>query len=116
MRLYETNIGTHAAHSHPYTRPQAAAAAVKPPQTAKTSGGVQGNPQSKIYHLPGCPGYKRSSPTTVVTFPTEAAARQAGYRKAKNCSRGTSRGAATVVQSSMRAVPAGDAVRFLLTR
>ena len=39
----------------------------------------------KIYHLPGCPGYESRTPTTVLTFPTEDAAQQAGYRKAKNC-------------------------------
>jgi phosphatidylserine/phosphatidylglycerophosphate/cardiolipin synthase-like enzyme len=85
VHVYETNIGTHAAHSRPYTRQNTAAAAVQTPQTAKTSGVVQGNPQSKLYHLPGCPGYNRSSLTTVAPFPTEAAALKAGYRKAKNC-------------------------------
>lgn len=75
VRLYETNIATHAAHARPYTRPKAAA----------TEGPVQGNPQSKIYHVPGCPGYGSVSHTNRVTFATEAAARTAGYRKAKNC-------------------------------
>jgi phosphatidylserine/phosphatidylglycerophosphate/cardiolipin synthase-like enzyme len=83
VRIYETNIGTHAAHSRPYTA-NTAAAAVQTPQTMKTSGVMQGNPQSKLYHLPGCPGYNRSSPTTVVTFLTGPAALKAGYRKAKN--------------------------------
>jgi phosphatidylserine/phosphatidylglycerophosphate/cardiolipin synthase-like enzyme len=85
VRIYETNIGTHAAHSRPYTRQNTAAAAVKSPQPVKTSGVMQGNPQSKIYHLLGCPGYKSRTPTTVITFLTEDAAQQAGYRKAKNC-------------------------------
>jgi phosphatidylserine/phosphatidylglycerophosphate/cardiolipin synthase-like enzyme len=84
VRIYEANIGSHAAHSRPYTRQIAAAAASVPP--ASTARGlVQGNPQSKIYHLPGCPGYGRSSPANRVTFPTEAAAKKAGYRKAENC-------------------------------
>jgi phosphatidylserine/phosphatidylglycerophosphate/cardiolipin synthase-like enzyme len=78
VRIYETNIATHAAHARPYTRPRAAAA-------TSPSGAVQGNPQSKIYHLPGCPDYKHPRPPTVITFANEAAAQKAGYRKAKNC-------------------------------
>jgi hypothetical protein len=77
VRLYEVNIGTHAAHARPYTR-QRAATATSP------SGVVRGNSESKIYHLPGCPGSKSSRPTNVVAFANEAAARNAGYRKAKN--------------------------------
>ena len=46
---------------------------------------IQGNSQSKIYHLPLCPGYGRVSGAHLVTFATEAAAKSAGYRKAKNC-------------------------------
>jgi phosphatidylserine/phosphatidylglycerophosphate/cardiolipin synthase-like enzyme len=85
VRLYETNIATHAAHSRPYTRSTAAAATQPVPPPPATRGLVRGNAQSKIYHLPGCPGYDRSSPTNLVTFPTEAAAQKAGYRKAQNC-------------------------------
>jgi len=39
----------------------------------------------KIYHLPVCPGYAGMNPASLITFPTEAEAQQAGYRKAKNC-------------------------------
>jgi phosphatidylserine/phosphatidylglycerophosphate/cardiolipin synthase-like enzyme len=85
VRLYEANIGAHAVHSRPYTRHVAAAATPPVPQSSTTHGPGQGNPQSKIYHLPGCPGYGRSSPANRVTFPTEAAAKKAGYRKAENC-------------------------------
>jgi hypothetical protein len=85
VHLYETNLGTHAAHARPYARPQGAAAPRTPPLPARPHGVVHGNPQSKIYHLPGCPGYESRTPTTVLTFPTEDAAQQAGYRKAKNC-------------------------------
>jgi len=41
--------------------------------------------KSKIYHLPDCPGYAGMNPASVVVFANEAAAEQAGYRKAKNC-------------------------------
>ena len=46
---------------------------------------VRGNKKSKIYHLPDCPGFTAVSPANIVTFASEAAAEQAGYRKAKNC-------------------------------
>jgi deoxyribonuclease-1 len=49
-------------------------------------GDLRGNKNSKIYHLPGCPGYAGMQPTSLVTFGSEAEAQQAGYRKAKNCS------------------------------
>jgi len=39
----------------------------------------------KIYRLPSCPGYEAMSPASIVTFPSEAEAQQAGYRKAKHC-------------------------------
>jgi micrococcal nuclease len=49
------------------------------------SGEVHGTRNTKVYHLPDCPGYHRMKPTNLVTFVTEAEAQQAGYRKAKNC-------------------------------
>jgi phosphatidylserine/phosphatidylglycerophosphate/cardiolipin synthase-like enzyme len=85
IRLYETNIATHVAHSKPYARQQAVTAGTSSRQAIKSTGVVQGNPQSKIYHLPGCPDYKSLKPSNVVTFATEAAAQKAGYQKAKNC-------------------------------
>ena len=48
-------------------------------------GQVHGNSRSKVYHLPGCPGYTGMQSTSRVTFGTESDAQQAGYRKAKNC-------------------------------
>jgi deoxyribonuclease-1 len=56
--------------------------------TATSAGGngqVHGNKNSKVYHLPTCPEYAGMNPASRVTFPTEAEAQQAGYRKAKNC-------------------------------
>jgi len=93
-KVYEANILAYAAHSHPYQRTTAGGAqgrkssAAVASQESQGSGGVgaiKGNPKSKIYHLPTCPGYDRVNPATVVTFVNEEAARHAGYRKAKNC-------------------------------
>jgi Metal binding domain of Ada len=49
------------------------------------SGQIVGNKNSRIYHLPGCPGYNSVSAANRVTFRTSAEAEEAGYRKAKNC-------------------------------
>lgn len=55
---------------------------------AKVDGGkIRANPKSKVYHLPGCPGYGRLSPDLMLVFKNEQDARQAGYRKAENCRR-----------------------------
>jgi nuclease-like protein len=62
----------------------ASAPAARP--TARTGPGkIKGNPDSKIYHLTGCPNYASLSKEHTVWFATEAAAQQAGYHKAKNC-------------------------------
>src|SRR5262249_471463 len=57
------------------------------PATAANTpeGAIQGNRQSKIYHLPSCPNYATVTDKNVVLFATEVNARKAGYRKAKNC-------------------------------
>lgn len=55
------------------------------PSSAPSATLIKGNRNSKVYHLPGCPGYNRSKPENVVIFATEQDARQGGYRKAKNC-------------------------------
>jgi micrococcal nuclease len=47
--------------------------------------GIHGNTHSKIYHLPTCPDYSKLSEKNIIVFATEAEARKAGYRKAKNC-------------------------------
>jgi deoxyribonuclease-1 len=46
---------------------------------------IRGNRRSKIYHLPSCPDYARLSVENTMLFASEADARRAGYRKAKNC-------------------------------
>lgn len=54
---------------------------------AASSGGIRGNRNSKIYHLPkGCPSYNAVSPKNRVAFDTVAEAKAAGYRQARNCS------------------------------
>jgi endonuclease YncB( thermonuclease family) len=52
---------------------------------APASGGIIGNRNSKIYHLPHCPDYNKVSERNRVPFKTEAEAQAAGYRKARNC-------------------------------
>lgn len=49
-----------------------------------TQGKIKGNKKSKIYHVPGGASYNRISVKNVVYFNSEADARAAGYRKAKN--------------------------------
>ena len=46
---------------------------------------VRGNSNSKVYHLPNCPSYDAMKPQNRVGFASEAEAKSAGYRKAKNC-------------------------------
>jgi len=53
--------------------------------SATADGAVHGTRNTRVYHLPGCPGYEQMKPTNRVLFATEAEAQQAGYRKAKNC-------------------------------
>jgi endonuclease YncB( thermonuclease family) len=55
------------------------------PATLADAGEVRGNRHSKVYRVPGCKGYAEMKPASVVPFPTEEAAQQAGYRKAKAC-------------------------------
>jgi hypothetical protein len=86
VKAYEANIQMHAGHSYPYGRQ----ASVSPAGTVTAThvggnGKVLGNKNSKVYHLPNCPGYTGMNPASRITFPTEAEAQQAGYRKAKNC-------------------------------
>ena len=47
---------------------------------------IRGNKNSLVYHLPtGCPSYDLVSPSNIVEFMTEAAANDAGFRRAGNC-------------------------------
>src|SRR5438309_1156115 len=76
VHAYEANLQRHAAHSHPYRRAAA-------PTPATTAGEVHGNRKSKVYRVPGCKGFSSMTPASLVPFATEAAAQQAGYRRAK---------------------------------
>ncbi|TLX65053.1 deoxyribonuclease I [Stutzerimonas nosocomialis] len=50
------------------------------------TGGIIGNRNSKVYHLPqGCPSYGKVTPKNQVMFGTESEAAAAGYRRADNC-------------------------------
>lgn len=46
---------------------------------------IKGNRISHIYHLSNCPNYDDISDTNIIWFATEQDARNAGFRKAKNC-------------------------------
>ena len=81
VQAYDAHIQAHAAHAHPYTRPGAQAPAATAP-----AGAVQGNQRSKFYRVPGCQRYAAMTSASVVSFPSETAAQQAGYRKAQDCS------------------------------
>ena len=61
------------------------AAPTETPPVSASDGSVRGNKRSKVYHLAGCPGFDTMSAANILTFPSEAEAQQAGYRKAKNC-------------------------------
>jgi methylphosphotriester-DNA--protein-cysteine methyltransferase len=64
-------------------------------KTETATGDVIGNKNSKIYHLPGCPGYKTVSEKNQVVFKSAAEAEAAGYTKAKNCNAGESKTSTT---------------------
>jgi phosphatidylserine/phosphatidylglycerophosphate/cardiolipin synthase-like enzyme len=85
VKAYEQNIRTHAAHSHPSGRQASVSSAGIPETMTSKNDDIHSNKHSKIYHLPGCPGYAGMQPTSLVTFGSEAEAQQTGYRKAKNC-------------------------------
>ena len=81
VQAYEANIQAHAAHSQPYSRPGTQAPAATAP-----SGAVRGNQRSKVYRVPSCHRYAAMTSASVVSFASETAAQQAGYRKAQDCS------------------------------
>jgi hypothetical protein len=85
VQAYEANIRMHAGHAHPYQRQAALGSSGTPPATVSGEGEVHGNKHSKVYRLPGCPGYAGMNPAFVMAFESEAEAQQAGYRKARNC-------------------------------
>ena len=87
-RRYTQNFDAHTAHAHPYQGMGAGATHGREEKRVSTEapdGSIHANRQSKVYHLPSCPGYDRVSEKNAVLFSTEAEARKAGYRKAKNC-------------------------------
>ena len=53
--------------------------------TPSSGGPIIGNQKSRVYHWPGCPSYDKVSAQHRVTFPSQEAAEQAGYRPAGNC-------------------------------
>jgi phosphatidylserine/phosphatidylglycerophosphate/cardiolipin synthase-like enzyme len=98
IQRYTQNFDLHAAHSHAYQHgasdsPQSRSErqAESPKQAIGTRQSTNGeaihaNRESKVYHLPSCPGYDRAGEANLVTFASESAAKRAGYHKAKNCS------------------------------
>jgi len=94
---YSENFDQHAAHSHSYQRGASSSTQRRTGQQEEsatqdtgthqeaTGRQIHANRQSKVYHLPSCPGYARVSEKNTVQFSTEAEARRAGYRKVKNC-------------------------------
>lgn len=57
----------------------------QPPPPGVTGGTIVGNRRSHIYHRSDCPDFNKVSPQNRESFPSEAAAVAAGYRKAGNC-------------------------------
>lgn len=59
----------------------------KPERRVKTyrESTIRGNSRSNVYHLPHCPSYSAMAHRNRVLFTSEAAARAAGFRRAKNC-------------------------------
>lgn len=59
----------------------------QPPQNqaATSRDMVHGNRNSKIYHLSNCPSYDAMAERNRVLFNSESEARDAGFRKARNC-------------------------------
>lgn len=65
------------------SRQRPVSASSKPTNKA---GGIKGNKNSNIYHLPtGCPSYSRMSDRNAVFFESEREAQNKGFRKAGNC-------------------------------
>jgi len=82
----------------------------KPAESADgtaASGDVVGNKNSKIYHNPGCPGYKSVSEKNRVFFKTAAEAEAAGFTRAKNCKAGDS-GAGEESEATSSKSPSSD--------
>jgi beta-lactamase superfamily II metal-dependent hydrolase/methylphosphotriester-DNA--protein-cysteine methyltransferase len=76
--------------SKPATETKTPSVAPSKSITDTSTGNIIGNKNSKIYHLPGCPGYKTVSEKNQVIFKSAAEAEAAGYTRAKNCKGGES--------------------------
>jgi hypothetical protein len=101
VRLYTQNFLAHAKHSTRYQWNGASAAkntrgrgeeqasretALRARSSDKEGVRViQGNLKSKVYRLPGCPGYGQGKAKNLRTFRDEREAQRAGYRRAENC-------------------------------
>ena len=73
----------------PSPLPGATPPANPPPATEENESAaakIIGNKNSKVYHLPGCPSYKRVSEKNQVLFDTADEAEKAGFKLASNCS------------------------------
>lgn len=102
VRLYTQNFLEHAKHSEPYAREAKTTPPEERPRREKSAaretsaspsrssgkaggGAIQANAKSKVYHLPGCPGFGRLKAENLTLFASEREAQRAGYRKAENC-------------------------------
>lgn len=64
--------------------PQTSVKKISPAVTNREA--IRGNKNSKIYHLAsGCPGYNSMKDSNIISFDSEKAAQQQGFRKAANC-------------------------------
>jgi endonuclease YncB( thermonuclease family)/methylphosphotriester-DNA--protein-cysteine methyltransferase len=97
----------------PVAAPASMAATSVMPATTTGEGEVIGNKNSKIYHNPGCPGYKSVSEKNQVRFKSAEEAEAAGYKRAGNCKAGDSTSksatAATTPTASSSSSPATPA-------
>ncbi|MCB9729977.1 MAG: thermonuclease family protein [Deltaproteobacteria bacterium] len=59
----------------------------KRPSPRPPEGAIIGNVRSHIFHAPGCPDREKVAPHNRQLFATDAEARAAGYRPARNCPR-----------------------------
>ncbi len=85
VKAYEAHSRRHAGHAHPDQRQAALGSSGAASVTLSGHEEVHGKKKSKRYCLSNCSGYTGMHPASVVMFAHEAAAEQAGYRKAKNC-------------------------------
>ena len=85
VHAYEANVQAHVAHFASLHMRKRCDIISSSPYGSSIWGRAHGNRNSKVYRVPGCKGYARMRPASVVSFATEAEAQQAGYRRAKDC-------------------------------